>query len=66
MILKVKKGGKPPRIEQFIGEVSDYTFGPAQNVYTPLALAKYASPIAQLDTTNLIEPGDDTYCANGY
>ena len=68
MVLKVKKGknGKPPKIEQFMGEVSDYTFGPPQNVYSPLAPPKYPSPTAQLDTTNLIKPGDDTYCENGY
>jgi ribonuclease Z len=66
MVLKLKKGGKQPRIEQFIGEVSDYTFGPAQNVYQPLAPAKYESPTAQLDKTNLIKPGPDTYCENGY
>ena len=66
MVLKVKKGGKPPRIEQFMGEVSDYTYGPAQNVYAPLADPKYPDPTAQLDRTNLIEPGPDTYCENGY
>ena len=68
MVLTVKKGenGKPPKIEQFMGEVSDYTFGPFQNVYAPLAPAKYPSPTAQLDTTNLILPGDDSYCKNGY
>jgi ribonuclease Z len=68
MVLKVKKGknGKPPKIEQFMGEVSDYTWGPFQNVYGPMADPKYPTPIAQLDTTSLIEPGDDTYCENGY
>ncbi len=68
MVLKVKKGenSQPPKIEQFMGEVSDYTFGPLQNVYARLAPAKYPSPTAQLDTTNLIQPGPDTYCENGY
>jgi ribonuclease Z len=68
MVLKVKKGnnGKPPKIEQFMGEVSDYTFGPFQNVYAPLAPAKYPTPTAQLDTTNLIQPSPDTYRENGY
>jgi len=35
MVLKVKKGknGKPPVIEQFMGEVSEYTFAPPSNVY---------------------------------
>jgi ribonuclease Z len=68
MVLKVKKGknGKPPKIEQFMGEVSDYTWGPFQNVYGPMADPKYPEPTAQLDTTNLIEPGPDTYCENGY
>jgi ribonuclease Z len=68
MVLKVKKAknGKPPKIEQFMGEVSDYTWAPPQNVYAPLAPPKYPTPTAQLDTTNLIEPGDDTYCENGY
>ena len=68
MVLKVKKGkdGKPPKIEQFIGEVSDYTWGPFQNVYGPMADPKYPDPTAQLDLTNLIQPGPDTYCENGY
>jgi ribonuclease Z len=65
MVLKVKKG-KPPKIEQFMGDVSAYTWSPPQNVYLPLAPAKYEGPTAQLDTTNLILPGDDTYCDNGY
>jgi len=68
MVLKVKKGknGKPPTIEQFMGEVSDYTWGPSQNVYGPMADPKYEEPTTQLDLTNLIRPGDDTYCENGY
>jgi hypothetical protein len=68
MVLKVKQSenGEPPTIEQFMGEVSDYTFGPAQNVYAPLVPARYPSPTAKLDTTNLIQLGPDTYCENGY
>jgi ribonuclease Z len=68
MVLKVKKGkdGKPPKIEQFMGEVSDYTWGPSQNVYGPMADPKYEEPTTQLDLTNLIRPGKDTYCENGY
>jgi ribonuclease Z len=65
MVLKVKKG-KPPKIEQFMGDVSDYTFVPPSNVYSPLAPAKYPSPTAQLDERNLIPPGNNTYCENGY
>lgn len=68
MVLKVKKGrnGKPPQIEQLMGKVSDYTFGPPQNVYFPLKDPKYPTPTAQLDTSTLIEPGNNTYCENGY
>ncbi|MGE5603048.1 MAG: hypothetical protein ACM30E_08355 [Nitrososphaerales archaeon] len=68
LVLKVKKGkhGRPPKIEQFIGDVSDYTWGPFQNVYGPMADPKYPEPTSQLDRTNLIEPGANTYCANGY
>jgi ribonuclease Z len=68
MVLKVKKGknGKPPKIEQFMSEVSDYTWSPPQNVYGPMADPKYPGPTAQLDMTNLIEPGEDTYCGNGH
>jgi ribonuclease Z len=68
MVLRVRKGkkGKPPQIEQLMGKVSDYTFGPPQNVYAPLKDPKYPTPTAQLDTTNLILPGDNTYCDNGY
>jgi ribonuclease Z len=65
MVLKVKRG-KPPEIEQFMGDVSDYAFVPPPNVYSPLTPAKYPSPTAQLDETDLIEPGADTYCENGY
>jgi hypothetical protein len=49
-----------------MGEVSDYTWGPFQNVYGPMADPKYPDPKSQLDTTNLIEAEDDTYCENGY
>lgn len=68
MVLKVKKGenSKPPKIEQFIGVASYYSWGPPQNVYQPLAPAKYPSPTAQLNTTNLIRSGPNTYCENGY
>lgn len=68
MVLKVKKGrnGRPPKIEQLIGEVSDYTYAAPGNASSPLSPPKYSTPTAQLDTTNLIRPGADTYCANGY
>jgi len=68
MVLKVKKGenGKPPKIEQFMGEVSDCTYAQPSNAYLPLAPAKYATPRAQLDTTNLIQPGPDTYGEDRY
>ena len=68
MVLLVKKGknGKPPKIEQSMGDVSAYSFVLPQNVYVPLAPAKYPTPTAQLDTTNLIPPGPDTYSDNGY
>jgi ribonuclease Z len=66
VILKKGENGNPPKIEQFIADVSEYTFGPLQNVYQPLAAPKYPSPKAQLDTTNEITPGPDSYCENGY
>ena len=46
MVLKVKKGknGKPPKIEQFMGEVSDYTFGPPQNVYCAAGSGEVPEP----------------------
>ncbi|MFN8201662.1 MAG: hypothetical protein U0S48_03795 [Solirubrobacteraceae bacterium] len=68
MVLKVKKGknGKPPKIEQMMATVSDYTYAAPQNVHSPLGPAKYPSATAQLDTTNMIAPGADTYCENGY
>jgi hypothetical protein len=46
--------------------VSDYAWVPPQNVYLPLAPAKYPSPTAQLDRANLIQPGPDTYSDDGY
>ena len=63
-VLLVQKGN-PPKIEQFMGQVSDYAYGPLQNVYMRLAEAKYEDSTAQLDLTNLIVPGEDTYCENG-
>jgi len=62
MVLRVKKTG----ITQLIGQVSDYTFDPGMNVYSPLNPPKYGTPTAQLDQSTLIEPGDSTYCENGY
>ncbi len=62
MVLRVKKSG----ITQLMGQVSDYTFQPSQNFYSPLNPAKYATPIAQLDESTLIKSGDNTYCGNGY
>jgi hypothetical protein len=40
MVLRVKKD----RITQLIGEVSDFTFGPPTNVYSPLKPPKYPTP----------------------
>lgn len=67
MVLKVRKGRrrKPAQIAQLMGEVSDHAFSPPLNYY-PVKAPKYPTPTAQLDTTNLILPGDDTYCENGY
>jgi hypothetical protein len=64
--VKKGKGGRPPVIEQFMGDVAEYTWAPPANAYGPLADAKYETPTSQLDTTNLKLPGDDTYCDNGY
>jgi ribonuclease Z len=66
MVLRVKKG----RITQFFGEVSDFTFGPPQNVYSPLKPPKYPTPTAQIDQSTLIPAtnpdGSVNYCENGY
>lgn len=62
MVLRVKKTA----ITQLIGQVSNYTFSPPTNVYSPLNPPKYATPTAQLDQATLIEPGNSTYCENGY
>ncbi len=62
MVLNVKKTG----ITQKIGVVSDYTYSPPSNLYYPLYPAKYPTATAQLDTSTVIPPGDDTYCDNGY
>lgn len=62
MVLRVKKTA----ITQLIGQVSNYTFSPPTNVYSPLNPPKYVTPTAQLDQTTLIEPGNSTYCENGY
>ena len=52
--------GEPPKIEQFMSEVSDYTWGPSQSVYGPMDDPKYEDPTTQLDLTTLIRPGVDT------
>jgi len=62
MVLRVKKSG----ITQLMGQVSDYTFYPPVNTYSPLNPPKYATPTTQLDQTTLIKPGDNTYCENRY
>jgi len=62
MVVSVKK----TRITQKIGVVSDYTYSPPSNLYYPLYPAKYSTATAQLDTSTVIPPGDDTYCENGY
>ena len=62
MALKGTKGSNDkPKIEQFIGDVSAYSFVLSRNVYALLAPTKHPSPTAQLDTVNLIRPGADTY-----
>lgn len=72
MVLKVKKGrqGRPPQIEQLMGKVSDYTFGPPQNVILNQKPSKYLTSTDQLDKTNLIpwqnNDGSVNYCENGY
>jgi len=66
MVLSVKKEGQNTTITQRIGVVSDYTFGPPTNLYGPLNPPKYPTSTAQLDQTTLIQPGDNTYCENGY
>ena len=62
MVLRVKKSG----ITQLMGQVSDYTFDPPLNNYSPLNPPKYATPTTQLDEKTLIRPGKNTYCENGY
>jgi ribonuclease Z len=62
MVLSVKKSG----ITQLMGQVSDYTFAPPQNVPASQNLPKYPTPTYQLDQSTLIQPGNNTYCENGY
>ncbi len=62
MVLSVKKSG----ITQLMGQVSDYTFGPPQNVPSLQNSPKYPTPTYQLDQSTLIQPGNNTYCENGY
>ncbi|HME41943.1 MAG TPA: twin-arginine translocation signal domain-containing protein [Syntrophorhabdales bacterium] len=62
MVLRVKKSG----ITQLMGNVSDYTFAPPQNVPPNQKTPKYPTPTAQLDTSTLIDSGPNTYCDNGY
>jgi hypothetical protein len=58
----VKKNG----ITQLMGDVSDYTFTPPSNTYSPLADPKYPTPTYQLDQSTLIDSGPTTYCDDGY
>ena len=57
---------KKTSITQLIGMVSNYTFGPPRDFYSPLNPPKYFTPTAQPDQANLIEPGNSAYCENGY
>jgi ribonuclease Z len=62
MVLSIKKSG----ITQLMGQVSDYTFAPPQNVPASQNPPKYPTPTAQLDQSTLIQSGNNTYCENGY
>ena len=62
MVLRVKKSG----ITQLMGQVSNYTFDPPMNYYSPLNPPKYSTPTTQLDEATLIKSGSNTYCDNGY
>jgi ribonuclease Z len=53
-------------IQQLLGVVSDYAFSPSPQIAGELAPPKYAEPEDQIDLTNVILPGDDTYCPTGY
>ncbi|MEW6585354.1 MAG: MBL fold metallo-hydrolase [Nitrospirota bacterium] len=69
MVLRVHDNHQ---IEQLRGNVNDYIFSPPTNVPTPLNTAKYSTkaglmdPTQQLDLSTFIEPGDDTWCKDGY
>lgn len=72
MVLKVRKG----RIEQLIGKVSDYAYGPSTNMPSDQKISKYHTddgqmdPTAQLELATLIPAtnpdGTVNYCENGY
>lgn len=76
MVLRVTKTA----IKQLRGVVTDYAWPPIAFVTEQLAPPKYwkwgvddngnpaqvSDPRAQLDLTTVIEPGPDTYCADGY
>ncbi len=68
MVLRVKQSG----ITQLMGKVSDYTFSPPADPSAPQGTPKYhtadgqSDPTAQIDTSTVIQPGNNTYCENGY
>jgi ribonuclease Z len=68
MVLRVKKD----QITQLMGRVSNYTWNAPPDMSAPLGIPKYhtadgqSDPYAQIDTSTVIQPGDNTYCENGY
>lgn len=62
MVLSVTRAA----IRQYRAEVNPYSPAPLSAAEgTPLA-AKYPTPTSDIDTTNVIQPGPDTYCESGY
>ncbi|GAO01666.1 hypothetical protein [Anaeromyxobacter sp. PSR-1] len=62
MVLSVTRRG----IKQLRADVNAYAPAPLSAAQgTPLA-PKYPSPTSDIDTTRVIQPGEDTYCASGY
>jgi ribonuclease Z len=53
-------------ILQMKAKVSDFEYSAMLDEPGTLAEPKYAGETDQIDTTNVIPPGDDTYCDNGY
>ncbi|WP_242343811.1 hypothetical protein [Anaeromyxobacter terrae] len=62
MVITVTKD----EIKQYRADVDPFAMSPLSSYDGTALPPKYPSPTAAIDTTNVIQPGPDTYCESGY